>query len=919
MDSSLNPEWGPKHMFMASCRATDISLVSLMPTEFPDKLERYREKRSAGQTPEPLGGAVRQGGKRMFVVQKHHASSLHWDLRLEMDGVLESWAVPKGPSADPADKRLAMHVEPHPLEYAEFEGVIPEGQYGAGPSICWDRGIWIEIPGDKHGIEHGKLLFDLRGYKLRGRWTLVHTPKRGDNHWLLIKERDGYVDERGTEAFPDDSIYSGLRVDQLAHPQKREGEILDAAGEALDAAKKFGARNTPSVSVDSVSSGLLLGKAGGLQVMLATPREQPFTKEGWVFEIKYDGYRLIADGAAGQPVLWSRNANDITATFPDIARAVKGLPYQSIVIDGEVVVHDEAGLPNFGLLQKRGRLQQKSAIARAVVDLPATFYAFDLLVFAGLDLRDLPLLARKAILRGALPTVGPIRYSDHIEVEGEAMYKQVTAMRLEGIVAKKADSRYRSGRSTSWYKIRAVRTDDFVVVGYTDPKGGRPGFGALHLAQYSEDDDGELLYSGSVGTGFSDDVFDEITGALQSASGDPEGKPNRPAFGGNVPKGPSHHWVHPELVAEVRYKEFTEAGVIRHPSFVRLRDDKRADDCVRQSDDAGGDFGGGTGPPDPGGKGRADGARLRPDPMPVTDRAVDRTVHFTNLGKVLWPEMGYTKGDLIDYYRAVWEWIEPYLADRSLVLTRYPDGIDGKSFYQKNAPDWAPEWVRTESVWSGSSEKPIDYFVVEDLETLLYVANSAAIPLHIWSSKISTINQPDWCILDLDPKGAPFEDVVRVAHVVRDLCDEIELPTYVKTSGSSGLHVLVPLGQQCDYEQSRQLGHLLAQVVVSEVPEIATITRAIRGREGKVYVDFLQNGHGQLLVAPFCVRAVPEAAVSTPLRWSEVTKRLDIRKHTIKTVPARMKRLKDGDPFLGVLEDRPDLIAALGRLAQRAG
>ena len=273
---------------------------------------------------------------------------------------------------------------------------------------------------------------------------------------------------------------------------------------------------------------------------------------------------------------------------------------------------------------------------------------------------------------------------------------------------------------------------------------------------------------------------------------------------------------------------------------------------------------------------------------------------------------------MIDYYRAVWEWIEPYLADRCLVLTRYPDGIDGKSFYQKNAPDWAPEWVRTESVWSGSSEKPIDYFVVEDLESLLYVANSAAIPLHIWSSKISTIDRPDWSILDLDPKGAPFEDVVRVAHAVRDLCDEIELPTYVKTSGSSGLHVLIPLGQQCDYEQSRQLGHLLAQIVVSELPDIATITRAVGSREGKVYVDFLQNGHGQLLAAPFCVRAVPEAAVSTPLKWSEVTKRLDIRKHTIKTVPARMRRLTGADPFVGVLKDRPDLMAALGRLARRA-
>ena len=873
-----------------------------------DKLERYRDKRSARETPEPLGGGASRGERRIFVVQKHHASSLHWDLRLEMDGVLESWAVPKGPSSDPADKRLAMHVEPHPLEYAEFEGVIPEGQYGAGPSICWDKGIWSEIPGEKHGIEHGKLLFELRGYKLRGRWTLVHTPKRGENHWLLIKERDGYVDERGTEAFPDDSIYSGLLVDQLAHPQEREAEILNQALE-LVAARGSSKSAGSSARTGPASPSLIEGNARGLKVMLATAREEPFTKEGWVFEIKYDGYRLIADRAGEAPVLWSRNGNDITGTFPDIARAVGGLPYGGVVLDGEVVVHDDAGLPSFSRLQRRGRLQRSSDIARAALDLPAVLYAFDLLAFAGLDLRNLPLLARKAILREVLPIVGPVRYSDHVATQGQAMYDQVTAMRLEGIVAKKADSPYRSGRSTSWYKIRAVKTDDFIVVGYTDPKGGRPGFGALHLAQYEEANDGELVYVGSVGTGFSDAVLDEIMEFLRDleASTDPDSggsgeKAGPPTSGGSVPKGSSHHWVRPELVAEVRYKEFTEGGVIRHPAFVRLRDDKRPQECVRRSEDDGDTHGGGESVP-----------------MPVTDTSVDRTIQFTNLDKVLWPEMGYTKGDLIDYYRAVWEWIEPYLEDRCLVLTRYPDGIDGKSFYQKNAPDWAPAWVRTESVWSESSERPIDYFVVEDLETLLYVANSAAIPLHVWSSKIATIDQPDWCILDLDPKGAPFGDVVKVARVIRDVCEEIELPTYVKTSGSSGLHVLVPLGHQCDYEQSRQLAHLMARVVVAELPEIATITRTIRDREGRVYVDFLQNRRGQLLVAPFSVRPVPEAAVSTPLRWSEVTRRLDIRKHTIKTVPARMKRLKGGDPFLGVLKERPDLIGALGRLARRAG
>ena len=834
-----------------------------------DRLERYRKKRSTSDTPEPFGGMGSAGDARLFVVQKHHASSLHWDLRLEMGGALESWAVPKGPSADTADKRLAMHVEPHPLEYAEFEGVIPEGQYGAGPSICWDKGVWIEIPGEKHGLERGKLLFELRGYKLRGRWTLVHTPKRGDNHWLLIKERDGYVDERGTDAYPDDSIYSGLLVDQLSDPGEREAEILGWAHE-LGAEKEA-------------------PPAQKMKVMLATSREEPFDKEGWVFELKYDGYRLIASRETEEPVLWSRNGNDLTETFPDIARALHGLPYDGTVLDGEVVVHDEAGLPSFSRLQRRGRLQRLSDILKATLDLPAVFYAFDLLAFGGLDLRDLPLVSRKELLREVLPSAGPIRYSDHIPVQGEAMYRQVTDMRLEGIVAKKADSPYRSGRSTHWYKIRTVHTDDFVVVGYTEPKGGRPGFGALHLAQYV---DGELTYSGSVGTGFSDDMLDEILEMLVDLAGEPG-----PPCAGPAPKGKTHHWIRPKLVAEIQYKEFTDAGVIRHPSFVRLRDDKRAEECVRE------DEGGGE---------------ALPDPVQVVDRTVERTVPFTNLDKVLWPEEGYTKGDLIEYYRTVWEWISPYLADRCLVLTRYPDGIYGNSFYQKNAPEWAPEWLRREPVWSEDSNKVLDYFVVEDVESLLWVANSAAIPLHIWSSRISTLNKPDWCILDLDPKGAPFADVVKVAKVIRQVCQEIELPSYVKASGSSGLHVVIPLGAQLSYEQSRMLGNLLARVVVGELPEIATVTRALKSREGKVYVDFLQNASGQLLVAPFCVRPVPEAAVSMPLKWSEVTSKLDIRKHTIKTVPARMKRLKGGDPLLGVLDDKPDLMGALERLARRS-
>ena len=854
----------------------------------------------------------------------HHARNLHWDLRLEMNGALESWAVPKGPSPDPGDKRLAMHVEPHPLEYADFEGVIPEGQYGAGPSICWDRGVWLEVPaapGEKpHGLEEGKLLFELRGYKLRGLWTLVHTPRNGENHWLLIKERDAYVDEGGTDVYPADSIFSGLTVDELAEPEAKRDRIVEAAETA---------------GAEAITDGAL--DASTLEVMKAVPADEPFTRKGWLFEIKYDGYRLVAERTGNGATLWSRNGNDLTATFPEIARAIRGLPFPGAVIDGEVVVHDERGLPSFALLQKRGRLQRTSDVARAAVQLPATYYAFDLLAFGGLDLRPIPLTERKRLLRDLLPSVGPIRYSDHIEREGRAVWDQAVRLGIEGIVAKKAASRYVAGRSDSWVKIRTVRSDDFVVVGWTEPKGSRTGLGALHLAQWdmsppstappphggnlpsgggegmpARDGDAaptpRLRYVGSVGTGFTDALLDELSRRLA-----PLERKDCPCALGEIPPGKGHHWAEPRLVAEVRYKEVTPAGVLRHPSFLRLREDKPPEDCR-------------TAPLLPGDGTEVDAESLLPEPPPVTGD-VEKEVALTNLDKELFPpcpdpmgaapaHQGVTKGEMVRYYEAVALWMLPYLEDRCLVVTRYPDGIEGSSFYQKNAPDWAPDWIRTETVYSEGSERDLDYFVIDGREALVYVANSAALLMHIWSSRVATLANPDWCVLDLDPKGAPFIHVVELARRIRELGDDVGFPTYVKTSGSSGLHVLVPLGGRLTHEQSRQLGQLLATVVVAENPDIATVDRVIERRAGKVYVDFLQNGWGKLLVAPYSTRPVPEAAVSMPLTWDEVTDELGPRDFTLRNALERLERWP-GDPMRGVLDDRPDILGGLERLMAR--
>jgi len=834
----------------------------------PDPLSTYRAKRSLDRTPEPgarpATPAPSAGG--LFVVHMHAARRLHWDLRLEMDGVLRSWAVPKGPSPNRADKRLAVHVEDHPLEYGDFEGIIPEGNYGAGAVIVWDRGRWVPLEDPHDGMQKGKLLFELHGYKLKGKWTLVKL-KKGEKEWLLIKEKDGYAATDG--ALPPESVLSGLTVEELKAGKDRAAP-LEKELTRLKAPRR-------AVAVEEA------------EPMLAETREQPFSKPGWLFELKLDGYRVRAARQAGEARLVTRNGHDIAPAFPEIARALAALPYEGLIVDGELVVPDEAGRPSFQRLQNRAKVSRALDVRRGAVESPAVLYVFDVLAFGGYDLRPLPLERRKPLLEQIVPRVGPIKYLSHFEKDGEALYEQVVKLGLEGVVAKKADSPYRAGRSPNWLKIRADRTDDFVVVGFTRPKGSRSGFGALDLGAY---ENGKLVYAGRVGSGFTAAQLKEVSAVLE------RGVRPAPAFSGPVPQDPGHTWVEPALVVEVRYKEWTDEGLLRQPVFVRFRDDKPVTEIAKKGE----------------GRGERDVEVPPESTSPISP--LPREVKFSNLEKVFWPDEGYTKGDLIEYYRAVSQWMLPYLADRPLVLTRFPDGITGKSFFQKDAPEYAQAFVRTVTIWSEDSQRELDYFVCDDQSSLLYIANMAAILLHVWSSRVATLEAPDWCILDLDPKEAPFTDVVTVAKRVRALCDDIGLPTGIKTSGSTGLHVLIPLGRQVTYEQSRTLGGLLARVIAAELPEIATVTRQVQKRDGKVYLDYVQNGHGRLLVAPFSARPLPGAPVSMPLAWSEVTPKLDIRKFTIVNAPARMKKLKD-DPLRAVLEEKPDLVSALEKLHAR--
>jgi len=841
----------------------------------PDALSAYRAKRSVEKSPEPAGVVTpRAGPGGLFVVHQHAATRLHFDLRLEMGGVLQSWAVPKGPSPNPADKRLAVHVEDHPIEYGDFEGVIPEGNYGAGQVIVWDRGRWTPLEDPVEGMKKGKLLFDLAGYKLKGKWTLVKL-KKDPKGWLLIKEKDGYVRTDGVE-YPSESVLSGLTVE----------ELKDGAGRVAAVAKKLAKLGAPRRAL----------KARDVSPMLAETRDKPFTKAGWLFEVKLDGYRLIGGRERGEAILLSRNGHDITATFPEIAKPLRALPFDGLIVDGELVVLDDHGHPSFQRLQNRAQLRGAREIRRAAVDRPATYYVFDLMALEGYDLRALPLERRKALLAELLPRVGALRYSEHWEKDGETLYAQVERMGLEGIMAKQADSPYRSRRSAEWLKIRADRVADLVVVGYSQPKGSRGGFGALHVGGYQ---DGKLIYAGRVGTGFSEQQLQDVATALQQSE-----RPTAAAEG-PLPKGAQHHWVEPELVVEVRYKEWTSDHLLRQPVFLRFRDDKDPRDCELPESSEG-----------TGEEGRGKGASEADAPVPPSPVPVPHDVVFSNVGKVFWPAEKYTKGDLIEYYRAISPWLLEYLRNRPVVLTRFPDGIDGKSFFQKDAPAFTPEWLRTERMWSEDAKRDIDYFVCDDQASLLYLANLASIPLHVWASRVGTLEQPDWCVLDLDPKGAPFSDVVAVAKATRKLCEAIGLPSYIKTSGSTGLHVMLPLGGQLTYEQSRTMAGLLARVIVAQLPEIATVTRQVAKRGGRVYLDYVQNGHGRLIVAPFSVRPLPGAPVSMPLKWSEVNDKLDLRAFTIKTAPARMKKLKD-DPLLPVLEEKPDLAAALDKLQRR--
>ena len=840
-------------------------------------LESYRQKRDPDRTPEPFGGksAARDEstpplGER-FVVQEHWARNLHFDLRLELEGVLKSWAVPKGPSIRAEEKRLAVHVEDHPLEYTNFEGVIPSGNYGAGSVIVWDRGTYRSFkPEDiREQYARGKLELELFGHKLGGRWTLVRMSK-SEKDWLLLKKADGAASDVDVLERSPRSVISGLTVE----------EMRDVPG-------WLGAVREHVTGLKAPRGDL---KADQVDHMLATLATEPFSRRGWIFEIKYDGVRVIAERRGEEVRMLGRSGEDITARYPEIADALKGLMVENVVLDGEIIAHDESGRPSFGRLQKRMLLNKPRDIAAAMARVPVRAVFFDCLALEGHDLRKLALLDRKECLARVLPPAGVIQAGDHIEDQGEAFFDACSEMRLEGVIAKRGGSRYIGRRSPDWVKIKCQRRQEFVIGGYTDPKGSGRHFGALHVGVYDGD---RLRHVTRVGGGFDERSQSEIWNQLRPLARDDS------PFGDTAPRGRENHWVEPRLVCEVRFTEWTEDGGLRHPIFIGMRTDKKPEEVHRE--------------------GQPDGdAASEIDSPPVAPAAPDpppREVRLSNLRKVFWPDEGYTKGDLIDYYDAVAPLMLPYLRDRPVVLTRYPDGIKGKSFFQKDAPVFVPDWMRTESVYSKDSDRDIRFFVLDDAESLRYVANLGTIPIHMWSSRSGSLERPDWLVLDLDPKGAPFAHVVEVARALYRLLDELELPSYPKTSGQAGLHILIPLGRRYTHEECKTFARVLATLTLEAKPEISTLTRPLHARGGKVYIDWGQNGHGVTIVAPYSLRPVAGATASCPLRWAEVNAKLDPARFNLQTLPARFAKIED--PLAGVLGKGIDMAVAIAAVEER--
>jgi len=813
-----------------------------------------------------------------FVVHQHAARRMHYDLRLEIAGTLKSFAVPKGPSLSPAAKHLAVLTEDHPFEYLEFEAVIPAGNYGAGSMILWDTGTIHYLDGSaEHGLARGKLDFILSGFKLRGRFALVETKaKPGDKQrsWLLLKKPDAHAHaERDILQAEPESVLSGLRVDELAHADTLAAQL---AADALELARvdSHGIRRH-KLSVQELSP------------MRCTESGGSLSDAKFLYELKLDGVRLLAERNGEQVQLRYRSQRSVTALFPEIVRALLALPTKRVILDGEIIAFDARGLPSFAQLASRIHKQNPREIAQAMRQQPVQYLAFDLLALDELDLRKLPLLQRKTLLSRLLRGKGFVRLLDHVVGDGRGILRFCEAQNLEGVIAKQLDSPYVAGpkRSTYWYKHKLVHSDDFVVIGYTLGKGNRSTLGALEVASYVG---GVLVTRGRVGSGLDAQSIGELQAAFATRETDAS-----PASGELMPAPQGRKFVRPEVVVSVAHSGFTPDGRLRHPVYRGIRHDVPTSECVATSE----------------------AEREQVMAETAAPPAQSTRVQITNPNKLFWPDEGITKAQLCEYYAAVAEHLLPYLRDRPVLMVRYPDGITGKSFYQWNVPQGAPSWIRTEVITdeAGSAKT---FFRVADRDTLLYMANLGVIPLHILAARFSDLERCDFLTIDFDLGEAPFEHAVTLARELHTLLEALGLPGFPKTSGQTGLHVLVPLGGPA-FITATALANLLGHLLHERHPALSTLERMRKNRPKAVYIDTGQTGRSRAIVAPYSLRAVPGAGVSTPLSWTEISAGLVPARHNLSSVPERLAQ--HGDPMAPLLETRPDLQHALERLHELVG
>jgi bifunctional non-homologous end joining protein LigD len=882
----------------------------------PRSLAEYQRKRDFSKTPEPKGAPDPSGGNR-FVVQKHWATRLHYDFRLEMEGVLVSWAIPKGPTLNPAERRLAAHVEDHPVSYYDFEGTIPKGEYGGGTVMVWDWGTFeLEESTPAESLKRGEVKFRLHGVRLSGRYALVRT--RSEKDWLLIKKKDEAADPNFDIERFDTSVKTGRTKEQIeqGHDAVWSSRREEGEGGLIDLAK---AETGPMPRT--------------LEPMNAQLTEEAFDNDQWLFEIKWDGIRLVSFIDNGKVTIQTRSGRTVDTEYPELQAISRLVSAKQAILDGEIVVLDDEGRPSFQLWQNRGTEPR-----------PLSYVVFDIVYYDGQRLFKVPLEDRKRLLRNIVRDAGVLKYSEHVLGQGKAFFRAAKAKQLEGIVAKRRDSAYQPGqRSGAWLKIKAVQQQEVVVGGFTAPRASRRHFGALIVGVY---DDGKLVYAGHVGGGFDERSLDSIYLLL---------KPliiKTSAFSGEPPHGNEKPtWVRPGLVAEVKFAEWTREGVMRQPVFLRMRDDvdpkavrrerpetaprasalaKRAASPVKVAGKTAGSRSktaertatvqrvrrAAPRPPSdvpdtPLSRAAARIAKkLGTDLRGATAAELDaldaiknegnweiggRVVHLTNLDKLLFPEDKYSKRDLIRYYVQVAPVMIPHYSRRPLSMNPHPDGIHGKSYWVKDKPDYAPEWIPTFKYMDQKSLK--DWILIEEVATLAWLTNHAVIDMHPWYSREDEPEYPDWSVIDLDPaEGATFSDVVAVARVLKTALDHLKLEAVLKTTGQSGLHIYVPIERRYTLAESRDFVAKLAHTIAALMPDKVTEIWEVKRRTGKIRIDYTQNVINKTLAGPYSVRPAPRAPVSTPISWSELDDpKLRPDKWTIRTLGDRL--LEVGDLF----------------------